>query len=58
MKNKNLFENNSFNNFVSGSMAGLACTTIVTPIERVKILKQTQIYFNSLFSFLSLSWAF
>ena len=35
--NKNLFENKYKNIFVSGLGSGLICTSIVTPLERIKI---------------------
>ena len=40
IKNKKYFENKNMNILVSGLSTGLLSTTIVTPIERVKILKQ------------------
>jgi solute carrier family 25 carnitine/acylcarnitine transporter 20/29 len=45
--------------FVSGAMAGLAASVVVTPFERIKILIQTgqKIRFTGLFNGLSATWS-
>eukprot|EP01095_Lingulamoeba_sp_RSL-Kostka_P001147 TRINITY_DN11624_c0_g1_i1.p1 TRINITY_DN11624_c0_g1~~TRINITY_DN11624_c0_g1_i1.p1 ORF type:complete len:255 (-),score=54.67 TRINITY_DN11624_c0_g1_i1:116-880(-) len=40
VKNLGIFNNNYFNIFSAGIVSGLFCTSIVTPIEKVKILLQ------------------
>lgn len=48
IKNMNTFDNYYKNVFYSGTIAGLLCTTIVTPVERIKILVQTSEHKNTL----------
>jgi solute carrier family 25 carnitine/acylcarnitine transporter 20/29 len=40
VRNLNIFENNNFNIFFGGVVSGLLCTSIVLPVEKIKIRKQ------------------
>lgn len=48
IKRLNISENKIINNSISGLGAGLICTLVVTPIEKIKILQQEKIKWNNI----------
>lgn len=43
-----VFDNNTINSMVAGACSGLVCSTVVTPVERIKILNQTNVTFSQI----------